>query len=396
MPHKHYIVVGAGLAGAVLARELADHLDCRVTIVEAKEHIAGNCHSERDPDTGVMVHKYGPHIFNTNDQSIWNYANRFATFRPFVNRVKAKTDKGIFSFPINLHTINQFFGKTFTPAEARNFINSRTDQSITEPANFEQQALKMVGRELYETFFYGYTKKQWGCEPSELPASLLKRLPVRFNYNDSYYDKSFQGIPEEGYTEMVRNILGHEKISVLLRTPFTADAHESATHLFYTGSLDAYFEFKLGRLGYRTVTFERQQAAGDFQGCAVINYPGAEVPYTRIHEHKHFAPWEQHQKTVYFKEFSKETEPHDLPYYPKRLGPDLELVEKYISLAAAEENVSFLGRLGTYRYLNMDEVIAESVDFATTFIRCVTANQPPPVFSRSTPMVIPPAENGSA
>lgn len=381
MATPHYVIVGAGLAGAVLARELAEALDCRITIFEARDHIAGNCYTERDRSSQIMLHKYGPHIFNTSREDVWNYVNRFTRFRPFVNRVKARIDRGMFSLPINLHTINQFFGKTFTPTEARDFLAGQADKSIGEPANFEEQALKFVGRDLYEAFFYGYTKKQWGCEPRDLPASILKRLPVRFNYNDSYYDSPFQGIPEEGYTELVRKLLDDNKITVRLGQPFDRSAVPDCAHLFYTGPLDAYFEFKFGRLGYRTVNFERHDATGDFQGNAVINYPDVAVPYTRIHEHKHFAPWETHEQTIYFKEFSKETEPDDVPYYPKRLAVDVDLFEKYARLAESEKSVSFLGRLATYRYLNMDQVIGESLDFAAKFAQCVKTGAKPSIFS---------------
>ncbi len=374
----HYLVVGAGLSGAVLARELVNGMDCRVTVLEARNHIAGNCHTERDGASGIMLHKYGPHIFNTDRLEVWNYVNRFARFRPFVNRVKAHTARGIFSLPINLHTINQFFGKTFTPGEAREFIASIADKSIVEPANLEEQALKMVGRQLYQTFLYGYTKKQWGCEPRELPASILKRLPVRFDYNDSYYDKPFQGIPEEGYTGMVSRILDHERITVLLGTEFEPGLADGARHLFYTGPLDAYFGFRFGRLGYRTVEFQRIDGRGDFQGCAVINYPEMDVAYTRVHEHKHFAPWEQHESTVCFREFSKETTRADVPYYPKRLAADIDLLAKYVGLAQLENTTSFLGRLGTYRYLNMDQVIGESLDFSKRFLNSVKTGTPGP------------------
>lgn len=380
MSRPHYVIVGAGLAGAVLARELVNGCDCRITICEGRDHIGGNCHTERDPATRIMVHKYGPHIFNTDREDVWNYVNRFARFRPYVNRVKVKIDRGIFSFPINLHTINQFFGKTLNPTEARLFIASLADKSIGEPANFEEQALKMLGGDLYEAFFRGYTRKQWGCEPRALPASILKRLPVRFNYNDSYYDKIYQGIPEEGYTELVRRLLDHEKITVLLNAPFESTPLPKRDHLFYTGPIDAFYQFKLGRLGYRTVTFERIDAQGDYQGNAVINYPGMDVPFTRIHEHKHFAPWEKHDATVAFREFSKETEHDDVPYYPKRLGDDLTLLQDYHTLAQAEKSTSFLGRLGTYRYLNMDEVIAESLDFAVASLACLSRDERPPVF----------------
>jgi UDP-galactopyranose mutase len=377
---QHYLIVGAGLAGAALGRELVAHSDCRITILEERAHIAGNCHTARDERSGVMLHTYGPHIFNTDRRDVWDHVNRFANFRPFVNRVKAKIDRGVFSLPINLQTINQFFGKTFTPAEAETFVGSLGEKSIGEPANFEEQALKFIGRELYEAFFHGYTTKQWGCEPVELPASILKRLPVRFNYDDNYYDTAYQGIPEEGYGEMVRRILDHDRIEVQLNSRFEPGDRKKFDHVFYTGPLDAFFQFKLGRLGYRTVTFERIDAIGDYQGNAVINYPGMEVAHTRIHEHKHFAPWESHEKTVAFREFSKETAPNDVPYYPKRLATDRALLRQYVELAQVETGLSFLGRLATYRYLDMDEVIGESLDFARDFLAAKKRRERPPVF----------------
>lgn len=381
MAAPHYLIAGAGLAGAVLARELVTSADCAVTILEERPHIAGNCHTARDPRTQVMVHQYGPHIFNTDRPDVWEYVNRFAAFMPYVNRVKAHTNRGVFSLPINLHTINQFFGKSFNPAEAREFLFSLGDKTIDEPRNFEEQALKFLGRELYETFFYGYTKKQWGCEPADLPASILQRLPVRFSYNDSYYNTTFQGIPREGYSELVRRILEHAQISVRLNARYERRDGRKFDHLFYTGPLDAFYGFELGRLGYRTVTFERIDAMGDYQGNAVINYPGMEVGHTRVHEHKHFAPWEKHEATVAFREFSKETSPEDVPYYPRRLPDDLELLRQYVARARRESGVSFLGRLGTYRYLNMDQVIGESLDFAKLFLQSVKEQTRPPIFS---------------
>src|SRR5471030_3253254 len=203
---ENYLVVGAGFSGAVLARELVERLGCRVTVIDSRSHVAGNCHTERDAATGVMIHKYGPHIFNTNRPHVWEYVHRFGVLRPFVNRVKASTSRGIFSLPINLHTINQYFGKRLNPTEARAFLESLGDKTIGEPRNFEEQALKFLGRELYETFFHGYTKKQWGCEPRELSASILKRLPVRFNYDEGYYTDSWQGMPVEGYTPLFQRL----------------------------------------------------------------------------------------------------------------------------------------------------------------------------------------------
>jgi UDP-galactopyranose mutase len=384
MKPRTYVIVGAGFSGAVLARQLAEGIaEAEITVLEERGHIGGNCHTERDPATGVMVHVYGPHIFNTSDERVWEYVNRFGKFGPFVNRVKAHTSKGIFSMPINLHTINQFFGKRFSPSEARGFIASLGDQSIGEPANFEEQALKMLGRDLYEAFFRGYTKKQWGCEPTELPASVLKRLPVRFNYDDNYYDKRFQGIPVDGYSAIIAGMLDHPRIKVRLDAKFDPAARPKCHHLFYTGPLDAFYGHRLGRLGYRTVTFERHEAGGDYQGNAVINYPEMDVLYTRIHEHKHFAPWEQHENTVYFKEYSKETEPSDIPYYPKRLEADKKLLKAYRELAEQETNLSFLGRLATYRYMDMGPVIAEALGFAQDFLASRLNRTRAPVFPNS-------------
>ena len=362
----NYLVVGAGFSGAVVARELVEHGEhARVCVIDRRDHVAGHCETRRDPATGVMVHHYGPHIFNTNNEGVWNYVNRFGLFRPFVNRVKAVTPKGMYGLPINLLTINQFFGKTFSPAEARAFLATLGDATIREPVNFEEQALKMLGRDLYENFFYGYTVKQWGCEPRDLPASILKRLPIRFNYDDSYYDKKFQGIPQQGYTDVVRLILDHPRIETMLNTDFRTLDRAAYARTFYTGPLDEYFACRLGRLGYRTVTFERIDAEGDYQGNAVINYTSADVPFTRIHEHKHFAPWESLEKTVAFREFSKETGPGDEPYYPKRLASDKQLLLSYRELASAERGVTFLGRLATYRYMDMETVIGEALDYAT-------------------------------
>lgn len=382
-PQARFLIVGAGFSGAVIARELAERFhDARICVIDRRDHIAGNCYSERDAFTGVMVHRYGPHIFNTNNEKVWAYVNRFGAFRPFVNRVKAATPRGIFSLPINLLTINQFFGKTFGPAEARAFMASLGDSTIGEPRNFEEQALKMLGRDLYENFFRGYTVKQWGCDPRDLPASVLKRLPVRFNYDDNYYDKKFQGIPENGYTEVVRAVLNHPRIEVRLRTDFRGMDRSEYAHLFYTGPLDGYFGCRLGCLGYRTVTFERIDAEGDYQGNAVINYTSSAVPWTRIHEHKHFAPWESLEKTVAFREFSRETQPGDEPYYPKRLEADKRLLSAYRDLAAGEKNVTFLGRLATYRYMDMETVIGEALDYAEKWLdpRKAAFRTPLPVF----------------
>ncbi len=360
---KRIAIAGAGFSGAVLARELAESGRFEVSVFDERPHVAGNCHTSRI-HTGVMIHHYGPHIFNTSRKDVWDYVNRWSEFGPYVNRVKAVTERGVFSLPINLLTINQFFKKKFTPAEARDFVGTLGDQTIKEPESFEDQALKFLGNDLYRNFFYGYTKKQWGVEPSELPASILKRLPVRFSYDDNYYNQKYQGIRVDGYTRIVEKILDHSEIKVQLGRKIEPECKAEYDHLFWSGPIDGYFRYRLGRLRYRSLVFERFESTGDFQGNPVINYCEEHIPYTRITEHKHFAPWEEHNETVCFREYSKFCEPQDTPYYPLRLNHDKDLLRSYVQLAENEDKVSFIGRLGTYRYLDMHVVIGESLDLA--------------------------------
>lgn len=362
------LLVGAGLSGAVIGRKLAE-AGHTITIVDSRSHVAGNCHTERDAETGVNVHVYGPHIFHTDDAEVWDYVNRFETFLPYKNRVKTTSKGQVFSLPINLHTINQFFGKTMRPDEAREFITTeQADTSIEDPQTFEEQAMRFVGKDLYEAFFKGYTIKQWGVHPSELPASILKRLPVRFNYDDNYFFHKFQGMPENGYTQMVERILDHDAITVHLNTTFSRDQAADYDHVFYSGPLDGYFDYELGRLGYRTLDFEKFTYEGDYQGCAVMNYGEEEVPYTRITEHKHFSPWEEHEGSVCYREFSRAAEPDDIPYYPIRQVKEKALLADYVKLADETKGVTFVGRLGTYRYLDMDVTIREALDTAQWFL----------------------------
>ena len=377
---KHCLMVGAGLSGAVIGRLLAE-AGHRVTIVDARGHIAGNCHTERDADTGVMVHVYGPHIFHTDDAEVWDYVNRFESFLPYKNRVKTTSQGAVYSLPVNLHTINQFFGQTLRPDEARVFLEAQADTSISDPQTFEEQALRFVGPGLYEAFFKGYTIKQWGCQPSELPASILKRLPVRFNYDDNYFFHKFQGMPENGYTAMVERILDHANITVHLNTSFSRDQAADYDHVFYSGPIDGWFGFDLGRLGYRTLDFDRFTHQGDYQGCAVMNYGDVEVPYTRITEHKHFAPWESHEGSVLYKEFSRACGPDDIPYYPIRQVAEKTLLAEYVAKAEAEPNVTFVGRLGTYRYLDMDVTIREALDCGRRFLATTEAGDKMPAFT---------------
>jgi UDP-galactopyranose mutase len=376
---KNIAIVGAGFSGAVIANQLAQ-AGHTVEIFESRPHIAGNCHSERDAETGVMVHVYGPHIFHTDIERVWEFVNRYSRFMPYVNRVKAITNNSVYTLPINLLTINQFFGKTFRPAEAQEFLASLGDKSIENPVTFEDQALRFVGRELYEAFFKTYTVKQWGMQPTELPASILKRLPVRFNYDDNYFAHKYQGMPEDGYTALVEKILDVPGVTVHLNTRFDPAQKGDYAHVFYSGPIDAWFGHREGRLPYRTLDFEVHRDKGDYQGNAVINYCDNAQPYTRITEHKHFSPWEQHEGTVCYFEYSRQCEEKDTPYYPIRLARDKVQLEKYVNLAKDEPNVTFIGRLGTYRYLDMDVTIDEALTTADKFLESASAKAQMPAF----------------
>ena len=379
MTNKSILIVGAGFSGATIARTLAE-AGLSVDIIDSRDHLAGNCHSARDAETGVMVHIYGPHIFHTDDSEVWDFIRRYGTMMPYTNRVKSTVGGQVYSLPINLHTINQFYGKTLRPAEARAFLAEQADNSIAEPQNFEEQALKYVGRALYEAFFKGYTQKQWGLDPRTLPASILKRLPVRFNYDDNYFAHRYQGMPQDGYTAIVAAMLDHPNIHLRLNTRYQRSDSVAYAHTFYSGPLDGYFDYQHGRLDYRTLDFERFTATGDYQGTAVMNYGDLDVPYTRITEHKHFAPWESHDNTVCYREYSRACGENDLPYYPVRLIAAQPLLDTYQQAARGLENITFIGRLATYRYLDMDVTIREALDAARTYLAAKTNGSPMPVF----------------
>ena len=353
-------VAGAGFSGAVIAHELA-RAGHRVDVFEPRAHVGGNCYTERDADSGILLHRYGPHIFHTDNERVWDYVRRFDEFMPFTNRVKAVARGQVYSMPVNLHTINQFFGLCLSPIGARTFLASQAEPPQRAPANFEEQALAGMGRALYETFFRGYTQKQWGRAPAELPASVLKRLPLRFSYDDNYYASRWQGMPRHGYTYMIERLLDQAGIAVHLGTPLTRAMRTDYARVFYSGPIDAWFGYAEGRLGYRTLDFSLERHDGDFQGNAVVNYCDPEVPWTRIAEHKHFSPWETHAPTLISREYSRDCGPADTPYYPLRLATEKALLARYVAMARAEQGVSFVGRLGTYRYLDMHVTIAEAL-----------------------------------
>ena len=372
------VIVGAGFSGAVVARELAE-AGIASWVVDGRSHVAGNAHTERR-DNGVMVHVYGPHIFHTEHQHVWDYINKYGDMMPYNHRVKATSGGRVYSLPVNLHTINQFFGTTMSPSEAADFIAARADATIDTPVSFEDQALKFVGRDLYEAFFKGYTQKQWGVSPTELPASILARLPVRFSYEDSYFNHPYQAIPRDGYTPIVEAILDHPLIEVTLGQTVTPAELASAEHVFWSGPIDEYFDGCFGKLGYRTLDFVESEDSGDFQGCPVMNYCDADVAYTRITEHKHFAPWEHHDGTTLYTEYSRLAQDGDIPYYPIRQVREKEQLLQYVEAAQAATDVTFLGRLGTYRYLDMDVTIKEALEVAEVFIHSRRENRLMPPF----------------
>ncbi len=377
-----FAIVGAGFSGAVLAREMVE-AGHTAEVFDSRNHVAGNCHTARH-ETGVMVHTYGPHIFHTQHEHVWKYINRFGEMMPYQHRVKAISRGTMYSLPVNLKTINQFFNRDFDAKQAEDFIKSKADESIVEPVSFEDQGLRFVGRELYEAFFAGYTAKQWGVDPKDLPASILARLPVRFTDDDTYFSHPYQAIPKDGYTPIVAAILSHRSIKLNLNTRFDPRSHDEFgefDHIVWTGPIDAFFDFEFGRLGYRTLDFVPEVSDGDFQGHPVVNYCDVDVPYTRITEHKHFAPWEDHSRTIVYREFSRLCGESDTPYYPIRLVEEKQQLLSYVQRARTAKGVTFVGRLGTYRYLDMDVTIHEALLASKAMLECLAKNQPLPSFS---------------
>lgn len=374
------LIVGAGLSGAVLARELAEHgHHCRV--LESREHPGGHCHTERDPHSGVLMHVYGPHIFHSDDASIWGFVQRFAEFRPFRHRVLARVGDQLYPLPVDLDTLSQFFGRELEAADARNLLRDHSEGAGADPGNFEEQALATVGRELYETFFRGYTCKQWGRDPRDLPAALFRRLPVRFDRDGSYFHHSRVGMPVGGYTALVSRMLDHPRIEVCYGIRYRrGDQPADFVHTFYTGGIDRFFDCDLGRLPYRSLRFEHFHAEGDFQAVPVVNYPEPHVPWTRITEHKRFAPWEHHATTVCSREYSQECGPHDEPYYPVTLAGAQPLLERYRERAHALPDFSFVGRLATFQYIDMDVAITRARTAAAQALDCLRERRPIPAF----------------
>ena len=356
-----YLVVGSGLFGSVFARQAAD-AGKKVFVIDKRPNIAGNVYTEKVE--GINFHKYGAHIFHTNNTEVWNYVNRFATFNRFTNSPVANYKGELYSMPFNMYTFNKMWG-VVTPEEAAAKIEEQKKEITGEPQNLEEQAISLVGRDIYEKLVKGYTEKQWGRDCKELPAFIIRRLPVRLTFDNNYFNALYQGIPVGGYTKMVANMLGD--VEVRLNTDYFENKEELdalAEKVIYTGPIDAYFDYKLGALEYRSVRFETEVLDTDnYQGNAVVNYTDSETPYTRIIEHKHFEFGTQ-PKTVISREYSNEWKPGDEPYYPVNDDKNSALYAEYKALADKESNVIFGGRLGEYKYYDMDKVIEVAISVA--------------------------------
>jgi UDP-galactopyranose mutase len=362
MPEYDYLIAGGGLFGAVFARQ-AHAAGKKCLVLEKRDHIAGNAYTHKIE--GIQVHRYGAHIFHTNNVAVRDYVNRFAEFNNFINSPLANYKGEIYNLPFNMNTFNKMWG-VITPEEARQEIErQRQDCYTDEPENLEQTALNMVGRDIYEKLIRGYTEKQWGRACAELPSSIILRLPLRYAYDNNYFNALFQGIPIGGYTALVENML--KGIEVHLQADYLEDRQSNnrmAETVIYTGPIDAYFDYCLGPLEYRNIRMDTQTLEiENFQGNAVVNYTDRETPYTRIIEHKHFEFGKQN-KTVISYEYSDEWKPGDECYYPIEDKKNLSLCERYKALAQKEKNIFFGGRLGTYKYYDMDQVIEQALSLA--------------------------------
>ena len=363
------VIVGAGLFGLTIAERCAEELGLRVLILERRHHLGGNAYSEFDPDTGVEVHKYGAHLFHTSNERVWEYANRFTSFTDYKHRVFGKYQGQVYSLPMNLGLINQFFGKSHTPDEARALIAEQSSEIATEDAsNLEEKAISLIGRPLYEAFIKGYTAKQWQTDPTELSAEIITRLPVRYTFQNGWFSDTYEGLPVDGYTAWLTKMADHPNIEIRLETDFfaVADDYKGKVPIVYTGPVDEYFGNSEGRLSWRTVDLEESVVdTGDFQGTGVVNYNDQEVPYTRIIEFKHFHPEREKThlpgKSVIVHEYSRFAEEGDEPYYPVNTADDRAKLLKYRELARSEPMVLFGGRLGTYKYLDMHMAIGAAL-----------------------------------
>ncbi len=369
------LIVGSGLFGLTIAERAANEHGLSVTIIDRRDHLGGNAYSERDPETGIEVHKYGAHLFHTSNQRVWEYVNRFTSFTGYQHKVYTTHRGVVYPMPINLGTINQFFQAAHTPDEARALIAEQAGELAgADPENLNDKGISLIGRPLYEAFIKHYTGKQWQTDPKDLPASIISRLPVRYTYDNRYFNDTYEGLPTDGYTAWLERMADHPRIEVRLSTDFfdttqelNRDAVRGQIPVVYTGPVDRYFDYSEGTLGWRTIDLETEHlSTGDFQGTSVMNYADADVPYTRIIEPRHFHPERDYptDRTVIQREYSRFAESGDEPYYPINSGKDRETLLKYRAKAEAEPRTLFGGRLGTYQYLDMHMAIGSALSMA--------------------------------
>ncbi|MCW2863409.1 MAG: UDP-galactopyranose mutase [Actinoallomurus sp.] len=357
------VIAGSGLFGLTVAERCARDLGLRVLVVERRDHIGGNAYSEIEPATGIEVHRYGAHLFHTSNERVWEYVNRFTAFTDYRHRVYSVFKGRVYPMPINLGTICAYFGRAMGPDEARRLIAEQAAE-VADPRNLEEKAISLIGRPLYEAFIRGYTAKQWQTDPRDLPPEIITRLPVRYTFDNRYFADRYEGLPRDGYASWLERMADHPRIEIRLGTDFFDLDAAGSVPVVYTGPLDRYFGHREGALGWRTLDFEPEVlATGDFQGTPVMNYADEDVPYTRIHEFRHFHPERESppDRTVIVREYSRFAEPGDEPYYPIDTEADRVRLARYRDLARAEKGVLFGGRLGTYRYLDMHMAIASAL-----------------------------------
>ncbi len=374
------VVVGSGLFGLTIAEQAATELGLKVVLLDRRSHIGGNAYSENEEQTGIEVHRYGAHLFHTSNERVWEYVNRFTGFTNYVHRVYTRHNGIVYPMPINLGTINQFFNAAYSPAEAKALIAEQAGELAgTDPQNLNDKGISLIGRPLYEAFIKHYTAKPWQTPPEELPASIISRLPMRYTYDNRYFNDKYEGLPVDGYAAWLERMAAHPNIEVRLNTDFFSDDHEYSREkvlgqipVVYTGPVDRYFDYAEGDLSWRTIDLEEEVLPiEDFQGCSVMNYPDADVPFTRIHEFRHFHPERDYTKdaTVIMREYSRFANKGDEPYYPVNTSVDREKLLKYRDLAKGEQNVLFGGRLGTYKYLDMHMAIGAALSMFDNKIR---------------------------
>lgn len=363
-----YLIVGSGFFGAVIAERIANVLNEKVLVIEKRNHIGGNCYSLDDPETGIHYHLYGTHIFHTSNKRVWDYINKFTEFNGYFHQVLTRHKGKVYQMPVNLETINSFYNVDLKPYEVHDFLQKEIEkENLGEPSNFEEKAISMMGRPLYEAFIRGYTLKQWQKDPKDMPDSILKRLPFRTNYNESYYYSRWQGIPVDGYGKIFKKMLSSPNIEVKLNTDFFAirDKVSADTQIIYSGPIDQYFDYKFGKLEYRTLRFEFERPlVEDFQGTSVMNYADIEVPYTRIHEPRHLHPERDDypkDKTLIIKEFSLLDDGSN-PYYPINDTRNQDLILKYRNEIQKLSNIRISGRLGEYKYFDMHDTINHALE----------------------------------